>query len=71
MDRTLDATQLLLELDARHDELLRRLDELDKDVARVLKETQLLVKTDATLRHAVPAGETEQPSLPANFARAA
>jgi len=71
MDRTIDPLQLLLDLDARHDELLRRLDELDKEVARVLKETQLLVKTEATSRQAASPGATEQPSLPPNLARAA
>ncbi len=71
MDRTLDPLQLLLDLDARHDELLRRLDELDKDVARVLKETQLLVNSEAALRQAAPASETEQLALPPKLARAA
>ncbi|NUQ65865.1 MAG: hypothetical protein HUU20_25670 [Pirellulales bacterium] len=36
MDESYRQFQTLLELDARHDELLERLDELDREVARVL-----------------------------------
>jgi hypothetical protein len=36
MDNYGDELQLLVELDARHDELLRELDELDKKVESVL-----------------------------------
>ncbi len=71
MDRTPDPLQLLQNLDARHDELLRRLDELDKDVARVLKETQLLIKTEAGPSQAAAPSAAKQPNPPANLARAA
>ena len=71
MDRTFDPLPLLLELDARHDELLRRLDELDNEVARVLKETQLLVKADVGPFQPAPLAGGEQHDALATPARAA
>lgn len=38
MDAAMQQLQTLLDLDARHDDLLRRLEELDKRVAEVLAE---------------------------------
>ena len=71
MDRTFDPLQLLLELDARHDDLLRRLDELDKEVARVLKETQLQINAEAASSRAAPPTAAMQQSLPPSLVRAA
>ena len=61
MDRTFDPLQLLLELDARHDELLRRLDELDQEVARVLKETSSFPAVAAAVH---PPGHPDRPQQP-------
>jgi len=47
MDPAVEQLQLVLDLEARHDELLDRLDELDKRVARVLAECQRLAKAEA------------------------
>ncbi len=44
MDSTANQLRQLLDLDARHDDLLRRLDELDKRVAKTLAEYQPLGK---------------------------
>ena len=38
MNDAAETLTTLLELDARHDELLRRLDELDQQIERVLKD---------------------------------
>ncbi len=38
MDNPTSHLEALVELDQRHDELLRRLDDLDKQVEKVLKE---------------------------------
>ncbi len=71
MDRTFDPLPLLLELDARHDELLRRLDELDNEVARVLRETQRLVKADAGPSQPAPLSGGERHDALATRASAA
>ena len=50
MEKYADELKLLVELDERHDELLRELDELDKQVEAVL--TLWLAERDARLEAA-------------------
>lgn len=49
MDATVEQVQTLLELEARHDELLARLAELDERVARVLAQCQAAAATEQTV----------------------
>ena len=44
MDGSVEQLRLVLDLEARHDDLLDRLAELDKRVLRVLEECQRLAK---------------------------
>ena len=71
MDPAVEQHQLLLDLEARHDELLGQLDELDKRVARVLDECQRLGKADATPSDQPSPTETTQPGLESPRRRAA
>lgn len=54
MDAAVEQLQTLLELEARHEELLDRLAELDKRVAGVLAQCQASASADQTL---LPGGE--------------
>lgn len=47
MDETAETLTSLLDLDARHDELLRRLDELDQQIEQVLKDCRAEWKPQA------------------------
>jgi hypothetical protein len=59
MDGTPHQLDILVDLEARHDDLLRRLEELDKRVEKVLAEWQPARKPDPTLAPNAP-----QPTLP-------
>lgn len=60
MDAAAEQLALLLDLDARHDDLLRRLEELDQRVADTLAEYQTLAMDGA---RAAPNGGSPQSSL--------
>lgn len=59
MDGTPHQLDILVDLEARHDDLLRRLEELDKRVEKVLAEWQPARKPDPALVPNAP-----QPTLP-------
>lgn len=59
MDGTPHPLDILVDLEARHDDLLRRLEELDKRVEKVLAEWQPARKPDPALAPNPP-----QPTLP-------
>lgn len=59
MDGTPHQLDILVDLEARHDDLLRRLEELDKRVEKVLAEWQPARKPDLALTPNPP-----QPTLP-------
>ncbi len=64
-DPATEQLQLLLELDARHDDLLLRLEELDERIVAALRESQALLKPLAISAPPAP------PEGPSPWARAA
>ena len=60
MDAAFDQLRDLLDLDARHDDLLRQLDELEQQIEAVLAEYQTGGEKEAVEKSTIPLPEGER-----------